>query len=45
MKKVLSFALMALAMGFVFVSCDNEKEEGAKSYTLSPERKVSKKYP
>ena len=26
---------MALAMGFVFVSCDNEKEEGAKSYTLS----------
>jgi hypothetical protein len=38
MKKVLSFALMALAMGFVFVSCDDEKnggEEAAKSYTLS----------
>ena len=25
MKKVLSFAMMALAMGFVFVSCDEEK--------------------
>jgi hypothetical protein len=35
MKKVLSFALMALAMGFVFVSCDKEEEESAKSYTLS----------
>ena len=38
MKKVLSFALMALAMGFVFVSCDKEEnggEEAAKSYTLS----------
>ena len=34
MKKVLSFALMALAMGFVFVSCDNEKDD-VKSYTLS----------
>ncbi|MGX8689662.1 MAG: DUF4465 domain-containing protein [Bacteroidaceae bacterium] len=36
MKKVLSFSLLALAMGFVFVSC--EKEEGSdspKSYTLS----------
>jgi hypothetical protein len=38
MKKVLSFALMALAMGFVFTSCDKEEnggEEAAKSYTLS----------
>ena len=35
MKKVLSFALMALAMGFVFTSCDNEKEDEVKSYTLS----------
>jgi len=35
MKKVLSFALMALAMGFVFTSCDNEKEDDVKSYTLS----------
>ena len=34
MKKVLSFALMALTMGFVFVSCDNEKDD-VKSYTLS----------
>ncbi|MCQ2069313.1 MAG: DUF4465 domain-containing protein [Bacteroidaceae bacterium] len=35
MKKVLSFALMALAMGFVFTSCDNGKEDDVKSYTLS----------
>ena len=35
MKKVLSFALMALMVGFVFVSCDKEEEESAKSYTLS----------
>lgn len=36
MKKVLSFAMMALAMGFVFVSCDDEKNgEEVKSYTLS----------
>ena len=38
MKKVLSFALMALAMGFVFTSCDKEEnggEEAAKSFTLS----------
>ena len=38
MKKVLSFALMALTMGFVFTSCDKEEnggEEAAKSYTLS----------
>ena len=36
MKKVLSFALMALAMGFVFVSCEKDNgEEEAKSYTLS----------
>ena len=34
MKKVLSFALMALAMGFVFVSCDDDKDD-VKSYTLS----------
>ena len=34
MKKVLSFALMALAMGFVFVSCDDEKDD-VKSYTLT----------
>ena len=37
MKKVLSFALVALTMGFVFVSCEKENgdEEAAKSYTLS----------
>ena len=38
MKKVLSFALMALMVGFVFVSCDKEDNGGddaAKSYTLS----------
>lgn len=37
MKKVLSFALVALMMGFVFVSCDEtEKDENAaKTYTLS----------
>ena len=35
MKKIYSFALLALSMGFVFVSCDDEKEDGAKSYTLS----------
>jgi hypothetical protein len=35
MKKVLSFALMALTMGLVFVSCDKEKEDDVKSYTLS----------
>ena len=35
MKKVLSFALMALTMGFVFVSCDNEEEIDGKSFTLS----------
>ena len=37
MKKVLSFALMALAMGFVFVSCDKEeeKQDEIKSFTLS----------
>ena len=37
MKKVLSFALMALAMGFVFVSCEKENgdDQAAKSYTLS----------
>ena len=34
MKKLLSFALVALAMGFVFVSCDDEKDE-VKTYTLS----------
>ena len=33
MKKVLSFALMALTMGFVFVSCD--KDDDVKTYTLS----------
>ncbi|MGB4670979.1 MAG: hypothetical protein WBH89_01505, partial [Bacteroidaceae bacterium] len=35
MKKIYSIALVALTMGFVFVSCDNEKEEPIKSYTLS----------
>jgi hypothetical protein len=35
MKKVLSLALMALTMGLVFVSCDKEKEDDVKSYTLS----------
>lgn len=38
MKKVLSFALIALTMGFVFVSCDkddNGSEEAVKSYILS----------
>lgn len=37
MKKVLSFALMALTMGFVFVSCEKENgdDQAAKSYTLS----------
>ena len=38
MKKVLSFALMALVMGFVFVSCEKEngeEEQTAKSFTLS----------
>lgn len=34
MKKVLSFALMALAMGFVFTSCDKDDDD-VKSYTLS----------
>ena len=37
MKMVLSFALMALTMGFVFVSCEKENgdDQAAKSYTLS----------
>ena len=35
MKKVLSFALMALAMGFVFVSCDNEKETPEEDKTVT----------
>ena len=36
MKKVLSFALMALTMGFVFVSCEKDNgEDDVKSYTLS----------
>ena len=38
MKKIYSFALMALTMGFVFVSCDkdnNDSEDAVKSYTLS----------
>ena len=36
MKKLYSFALLALTMGFVFVSCDNEKDEDPEvSYTLS----------
>ena len=37
MKKVLSFALMALAMGLVFVSCEKENgdDQAAKSFTLS----------
>lgn len=38
MKKFYSFALMALTMGFVFVSCDkdnNDSEDAVKSYTLS----------
>ena len=40
MKKIYSFALMALTMGFVFVSCDKDKDndndvEVEKSYTLS----------
>ena len=36
MKKFYSFALLALTMGLVFVSCDNEKEEDPEvSYTLS----------
>ena len=34
MKKVLSFALVALTMGFMFVSCEKDKDE-TKSYTLS----------
>lgn len=35
MKKLYSLALMALAMGFAFVSCDKNDDEDVKSYTLS----------